>query len=266
MKKFNPLYYFLFILLIMGAFAAMAQNSYGLKIMGGVAFAFGLIFIIEFITLFVSSEKKDGYMLLEPVCLFLISFIFGLRVFYIRFPYIELLFGIAATLLAFVYLRKMIMRFRHFQTKNNFLAMFVLVFHLSIILFLISLALIPLIPFMAEITGAGALILLLSFVVAAFFRKDLLVDAEKISAFSTVKYFKDHSIIIVSIFLLFSFYFGFNRIGILPAIYSDEFPRAYFELVDNATSKKEKPVDGKYKYEEFMENYQKFLEHNNIKD
>ncbi|HJS55016.1 MAG TPA: hypothetical protein VJ765_10740, partial [Chitinophagaceae bacterium] len=67
---------------------------------------------------------------------------------------------------------------------------------------------------------------------------------------------------IVSFFLLFTLYFGFNRIGLLPGIYSDEYPKAYFELVNKATSKKEKPVDGKYKYEEFMEKYDQFLKNN----
>ena len=48
MKNYNPIYYFLFILLVTGAFASMAQNSYGIKMMGGVAFAFGLVFLVEF--------------------------------------------------------------------------------------------------------------------------------------------------------------------------------------------------------------------------
>ena len=86
------------------------------------------------------------------------------------------------------------------------------------------------------------------------------------SAFKLVKHFQDHSIIIVCLFLLFSLYFGLNRIGILPGVYSDEFPKAYLELVNKASSGKAKPVDGKYKYEEFMDKYQQFLKHNNIKD
>jgi len=94
----------------------------------------------------------------------------------------------------------------------------------------------------------------------------LLVDGENISAFKMVTYFKDHSIIIIFIFLLFSFYVGFNRIGVLPGVYSDKFPQVYYELVDNAASKKEKPVDGRYKYEEFKKKYNQFLKHNNIKD
>jgi len=266
MKKYNTIFYLLFILLVMGTFASMAQNSYGLKIMGGVAFVFGLVFIAEFISVLRKNDEKDRFALIEPSCLFLLSVIFGFRVFYIHFPYIELLFGAAAVLLALFYLMEMILRFRHFQNKNNFLAMLVIVYHLSIILFLASLAMVPFAPKIAEVTGAAALILLLVFIAAGFFRKDLLVDGENVSAFKMVRRFKGHSVIIVSLFLLFSLYIGFNRIGVLPDIYSDEFPRAYFELVDKATSKKEKPVDGKYKYEEFMEKYQQFLKHNKIKD
>ena len=112
MRRFNPIYYLLFILLVMGAFASMAQNSYGLRIMGTVAFSFALVFLIEFISVLRRKGKADIYALLEPVCLFVLSFIFGLRVFYIHFDYIELLFGAAAVVLGLIYLRKMIMRFR----------------------------------------------------------------------------------------------------------------------------------------------------------
>ncbi len=42
MKSYNTLYYLLTVLLIMGAFASMAQNSYGMQIISVVCIAFGL--------------------------------------------------------------------------------------------------------------------------------------------------------------------------------------------------------------------------------
>lgn len=265
MRRFNPIYYLLFILLVMGAFASMAQNSYGLRIMGTVAFSFALVFLIEFISVLRRKGKADIYALLEPVCLFVLSFIFGLRVFYIHFDYIELLFGAAAVVLGLIYLRKMIMRFRFYQFKNRPLALFVLVFHLSIIFFLLSFALVPFFPKTAEVMGVCALFFLLGFMIAGSFRKDWLVDGENVAAFTMVRHYKDHSIIIVSLCLLFSLYIGFNRIGVLPGIYSDEFPRSYFELVEKATLKKERPVNGKYRYEEFMARYREFLNNHGVK-
>ncbi len=266
MKKNNPIYFLLFILLIMGAFASMAQNNYGLKLIGGVAFVFALVFIVEFISMVRTKYKKDIFTLAEPVCLFILSFIFGLRVFYIQFSYIEWLFAAAAILLVLIYGQKMILRYRQLQYNNNLLGKLILVFHLCLILFLISLVMVPFAPNIAAVAGLAAFVLLFIFIAARFFKQHFLVDGENISSFSMVKSFKDHSIVIVSLFLLFSLYFGLNGMGILPGIYSDEFPGVYNELVNKASLMKEKPVNGKYKYEEFMEQYLQFLKHNNIKD
>lgn len=262
MKKFNAIYFFLFILLVMGAFAAMAQNSYGLKILGGVAFTFSLMFIIEFITRVKRKENKDVFTKIEPVCLFILSFIFGLRVFYIHFKYVELLFGIAAALLAIIYLRKMMLRYNEFRNKNKVLSALVIVFHLSIIFFLASLALVPFLPVIAESIGIASFVLLMLFILVGFLKKNLLVEGEPLSAFQMIRQYKGHSIIIITLIIMLSFYVGFNKVGILPGVYSDEFPRAYFKLVDDATKGKEKAVDGTYKHEEFMDQYKKFINNN----
>jgi hypothetical protein len=262
MKKFNALYFILFILLVMGAFASMAQNSYGPKIMGGVAFSFGLLFIAEFVITIGRKGKEDLLTKVEPVCLFILSFIFGLRVFYIHFNYVELLFGVAAVLLAILYIRKMILRYHQFQEKSNVLSILIVVFHLSIVLFLVSLALVPFYPKLAEATGIGSFALLLIYVITGFLKKKLLVEGEAVSAFDLLKQYKGHSIIIITLIVMFSFYIGFNKLGILPGIYSDEFPRAYFELVNKAASGKEKSSEGKFKYELFKEKYDQFIKHN----
>ena len=266
MKKYSLIYYLLFILLVMGSFASMAQNSYGLKIMGGAGFVFGLLFLIEFISLLRKKGNRDVFALMEPLCLFFLSVILALRLYYIHFSYVELLFAAAGVLLALIYLRKMILNFRDIQPKNNLMAIIIGVFHLSIILFFVSLVMVPFSQRISEVAGIVAFVLLLGFIVTGLVRKDLMVDGEKISSFRMVAYFKDHSIIIGVLFLLFSLYIGFNRIGLIPGIYSDKFPQAYFRLIDDVTKQNEKPVNGKYKYEEFMDEYKQFLKHNKIKD
>ncbi len=259
MKKFNTLYYLLFILLIMGAFASMAQNSYGLNIMGGVAFIFGILFLIQLYFLISKKGKKDVLGIAELAGLFVLTVLLGFRIFYIYFPYVEYVFSLAGILLMFVYLRKMFLRFNEIGSKNKLLSILIILFHVSIILFLISLVLVPFAPKAGEFAGIGGFVLLLIFIVTGFAKKELLVDGNKVSAFSTVTHFKDHSIVIVTLFLLFSLYVGLKMIGVLPGIYSDEFPQAYFKLVEDASSRKEKPVDGKYKFEEFKKKYDDFL-------
>jgi hypothetical protein len=76
-----------------------------------------------------------------------------------------------------------------------------------------------------------------------------------------VKLFRDHSVIIVSLFILLTLYTGLNRIGLLPGIYSDQFPQEYFRLVEKASSGQEKAIDGKYRHSNFKEQYELFLEH-----
>ncbi|MBK8496005.1 MAG: hypothetical protein IPL50_14070 [Chitinophagaceae bacterium] len=206
MKKYNALYYLLFILLVMGAFAAMAQNGYGMTIMGGVSVVFALVFLAEFITVLRKEGPVHVYRLAEAACLFVIAAIFGLRVFYIHFPYVEWLFGIAALLLALLYLRKMISRYRYFSEKNRSMALLVLLFHSSIILFLVSLFLVPVAAWSSELCGIAAFVLLVVFLSVALLKKELPVEGENMSAFGMVRGLKDHSVIIISLFVLFSLY------------------------------------------------------------
>ena len=169
-------------------------------------------------------------------------------------------------MLALIYGQKMILRYRKLQTKNSLLATLVLIFHCCIILFLISILMIPFAVKISAVTGVAAFVLLLVFIASWFFKKHFLVDGENISSFSMVKSFKDHSIVIVSLFLLFSLYTGLNGMGLLPGIYSDEYPGGYYDLVNKTSSSNEKSVNGKYKYQDFMEKYEEFLKHNNSKN
>lgn len=265
MKKYNALYYLLFILLVMGTFASMAQNSYGLKIMGGVAFAFGLIFLLEFVNIIGKKETRDGYALAELAAMIVFSAIFGCRVFNIHFPFIEWLFAAAGIWLVFFYIRKLFIRFHRLVFRNKRLAWLGVFFHLSIILFLVSLIMIPFASQKAEWAGMAAFALLLIFIIGAFVKRDDLVDGNKVTTMEMVTGYRDHSIVLASLFLLFSLFAAFNKAGLIPAIYSDEFPQAYFKLVDDASARKEKPVQGKYKHEEFKKMYEQFLKHNDIR-
>ncbi|HSU27237.1 MAG TPA: hypothetical protein VLJ68_02570 [Chitinophagaceae bacterium] len=262
MRKYNALYFLLFILLVMGAFASMAQNSYGLKIMGGVAWAFGLIFLAEMITIWRRKVKMDPFVFGELTALFIFAIIFGCRIFYIHFPYIEWLFAAAGAFLVFFYARKLFIRCRRLYKRNLRLALLGLIFHLSIVFFLVSLVLIPFAGKKSEWSGMAGFALLLIFMLGALIKRNDLVEGEKTTAVQMVTGYRDHSIILASIFLLFSLYAISSRAGLLPPIYSDEYPQSYFDLVNKASTGKEKSVDGKYQYQRYMEKYNQFLKRN----
>jgi hypothetical protein len=259
MRKNNVIFFLLFILLVMGAFASMAQNSYGLKIMGGVALAFGLIFLTEFVGALSGKGQRDVYAFSELAAMIVFSMVFGFRVFHIYFSYIEWLFVAAGLFLVFFYLRKLVIRYRRLVARNRRLAILGLIFHLSLILFLVSLVLIPFAFQKTEWLGFGAFALLLVFIIGALVKQDDLVDGNKVTAMQMITGYRDHSIVLASLFLLFSLFTAFSKAGLVPGIYSDEFPRAYYELLNKPASREEKSPDGKYKYEEFLDQYRLFL-------
>lgn len=259
MRRYNSIYYLLFILLIMGAFAAMAQNRYGLRIIGVVGFAFSLMFLLSLVSLLRRNQKPSVSSVVELVCLAVVALIFGLRVFYIYFPFVEWIFVAACAGLIIIYSGRMMERYKFYRARNTGLGGLVLVYHAGLVLSLVCLVLAPFFPRFSEMLSVLAFIFLLVFLAAGILNKNYLVEGQEITSFSILKNFRDHSVLIAIFFSLFFLYFGLNRLGVIPAIYSDEFPRAYYELVNQSGSEKEKSADNKYKYELFKEKYDEFI-------
>jgi len=249
----------------MGAFASMAQNSYGLKLMGGVAFVFAGVFLIELIGALTSEEKKEGMILAELMAMIPFAAIFGCRVFNIYFPFIEWVFVAAGVCLLFFYIRKLFVRYRRLTDKNQRLATLGFIFHLSIILFLLSMILSPFTIQVAEWVGMAGFVLLLLFIIGALIKKFYLVEGNNVTVLQMITGYRDHSIVLALLFLLFSLFTALNKTDLLPGIYSEEYPRAYNELINDAASGKEKQIDGKTQRELFKEKYDEFVKRNGIK-
>jgi len=266
MKSYNTVYYLLTVLLIMGGFASMAQNSYGLTIISAVCIAFGLIFFVQFIQALGSDAPNKTEQSVEFFTLFVLSFIFTLRTMQIYFPFIEWLFAAASITLGLNYLTRLQHWFRLICPKDKTLATLILIAYLSIVLFCIAMVEITFKPRIARWTGALALMLVFVFLLAALLKRHFLMDGENKSAFSIIARFKDRLYLLLSLFIIFSLYFGLSAANILPKLYSDKFPQAYFELVNNAETGKEKPINGEFKYQVFKKNYDRFVERNMKKD
>jgi hypothetical protein len=168
----------------------------------------------------------------------------------------------AITVLIFFYILQMVARFRHYQNKDRFLATLVIAFHLSIIFFLISFGLFLFAPSVGTVAATLAMAFLLFFIVGGLLRKQALIEGSNFSALKMVTGFRDHSLILIALFLLFTIYFGLNSVGVLPGIYSDEYPQAYFELINKAATGRQKTANGEYKYQEFLDKYKEFIKHN----
>lgn len=260
MRKYVTIYYLLCVVLILGAFAAMAQNSYGLVLLGVVAGAFAIVFLLQLVTyLNKKRESRDYLILLEHLSLILISAILSLRIFYIRFMFVEEIFILSGLLLALVFLIRLVRNYKTLVLKNKIMGWTVLVFQVSIILYAVSMAIAPLYPPLSEPIGILAFLSLIVFAISGIINKDVLVDGEKQTVFTFVNRFRDHSIILIAVFMIFTGYMGLTKFGVVPRMYTDEYPQAYFQLVNKADAGLEDRLNGKYQHEEFKEMYDRFV-------
>jgi hypothetical protein len=259
MKSNNTIYFLLLVLLVLGAFASMAQNSYGMTILGIVAGSFSLLF---FYRLFMMLKKgsRDRVRQAEVLCLGLLALLIALRILNIHSRVTETIFAGAGLVLAGIYLWKMKESFD--RSRNQPVSMNIIVpfFYLSLSLFLLSMITFSLLPLPSFILTILALLTLVSFLIMAALKKDAIVEGEPYSAINQIAARKDQSLILMSMFILFFLHTALSNFGILPKLYSDQFPQAYYGLLKNAESRKETAVDGKFRHDEFKKEYNTFVD------
>lgn len=260
MKKSNTLYYLLFVLLILGAFASMAQNSYGMTILGGVAGFFTLLFFYQLFLRLNKKSNKDRMGELEFLCMGIMSLLIALRIFNIHSALTEIIFASAGLTLAFIYLSKTVSAFMAFKTKTSLPSVSIAAYYLSISLFILSLVTFTLLPQPSFVMGLVAFFLLVAFLIISLVKKDTIIEGETFSVFKLVRGFRDQSVILMSLFFVFSLYIGLSTAGILPKLYTDQFPQAYYSLLRDADTRKDQPVNGKYRHDAFKKNYEIFVE------
>lgn len=258
MSRYLTYYYLLFFLLITGAFASMAQNAYGMTILGISATFFGILFAIQWLRAW-NKKEKNGLTLTELTCLVILSALLALRVFNLHFKSVETLFTATAIILAAVYVIRLARFFNPKTRMDGKISWLVLFYYLSLILFLLASSLTPFIPGAVAPAGILAFVLLLLFVTGSWISRDQIVEGEKTSGFLFVSRFKDCSALLLSLFILFTLYTGLTRLGWLPKMYTSVYPQTYYQLVSQAETGKEVPVDGKYKHEEFKARYDAFI-------
>lgn len=262
MKTYHTIYFLLFVLLIMGAFASMAQNSYGLKLLGFVAIAFGLLFLYQFGKHLMKKEGRDVFTEVELISLSTLSFIYALNVFNVHSLITELIFVAAALVLALIYIKKLIDAWHKLKAGNRALALLIATFYVSIILFIIHLITGLYSPMVSKLAGVAGFLVMIIFLVGAIMKGSFIVEGESISAFKWIIDTKDRSGLLISIFAMMAVYLGLSSAGVLPQLYVDDLPQAYYEMVKSSGSGVEQKIDGKDKHELFKTEYQKFIKRN----
>lgn len=255
--------FILIALIIIGLFAAMARNNYGFDLVAmacfGLAILYGAQLLWKIVTDFYHLSTKDISGFLELFLLSLLIMIFGFRFFYINLPAGETLFTIISSLLLLNYVLLGYGTFKTVINKNSSLAKIAIWLHASLCLFILSMLLQITNPDVSKILGVLGLVIAIPFLYEAIRSRQFNYSDKTITAIQFVIKSKSKAGLLFAFFISAGFYLVLADFGIIPKVQDAEKPKAYLDLINNAETGKEKPVDGKYQHEKYKEAMDTFL-------
>lgn len=260
-RQFITFIYIFFLTIVIGVFAAIALNDYGVVLIAIGCFGISFIYILKMYSIYsVEKPRLPKRLLIQEYGLMaIIMALFGLRALRIRFEFVEWVFVVSALMMVYVYIRYfMIMRKEYKINKELFYSAGLLYF--SIILFFISLSLTFFSQDITTIFGAISFAMSLGFIAWYFWvGRTTIYKEESVNLFKEIFQYVNLSPIILAMILLISTYMGLFQINVLPPIYTGETPVRYEHLLNKSIRGETDIIDGKAKHEIYWEEYQKFL-------
>ncbi len=132
-------------------------------------------------------------------------------------------------------------------------------FYLAILLFILSLGIRIINPNWSSMIGLLGAVASAPFMVSILLKKQYDYSSGSITLFQFVVKTRNKAGLLFMFFILSGIYVGLSNLNIIPAIENAEKPRTYIQLINNAESGLEKPINGKYKHEIYKEAMDKFL-------
>jgi hypothetical protein len=253
MNRAVTIYFLLFMLLITGAFASMAQNNYGFVLIGFVALCFALFFLVQLFNKFRGTGKRSLSSLAELSALLVLSLAAAVNAFHIPVPFFGYLAMAAALVLAVVYLNSLISSIR--DGKSN---TWTVLYYAGVLLFLFSFALNAFVPVVAVYAELLAFVCLLIFLVGRMIIPMIKSGWSLEKVLDLVGGFRNRSFLVASLFFCMALYGLAVRAGALPPLYSDAYPKVFFdmtgtgEVAEGGNRTATSPAQFKEAYERFV--------------
>jgi len=256
MRKNIILYYILLLLLVMGAFAAMALNSYGIILMSYVALGFGLLFLFEMFLLLPKEEEMNApykaSLAVELACLSGLCLLYFLRGISVEVPYSLLLKFILFAFLFGVNAYHLVRAWWYANQTPIRVKGSIALYFAALLLYIAS----SYLPTAAiGLAIALAVACQLAFLMFGWWKGQVILNGEETSAFKKVIQFRNKSGIQLIFFTLASLYFVLNSTHLLPPLYNGSLPNGYSKLVDQWQQDKTRtnPDDFEQAYKKFLE-------------
>jgi hypothetical protein len=250
-------------LVLLGLFSIMAQNSYGFTLIGVSCFGLAALYLSQITGKltedFQGSEKGSLLTISELFLLALITALFGFRAFYIRIPYADIIFMMLCSLLLIVYTLIFRQIFMPVKIASPLLSRDTGFFYASVLIFLSAMVARILNPFLSSILGSLGLIASLPFLISLLRNKKYSYSGRSVTMFQFIIGSRHKAGMLFLFFIFSAVYVGLSTLHLVPTIGNTDKPPAYIELINQAETGREKPVNGGYKHEIFKEAMDKFL-------
>ena len=255
MKRYSTVYFLLFALFLLGAFASMAQYSYGMKICGLASLGFSVAFLVELWSIQVSEKKRIRHSL-ELASLALLSLVFTFRNFSIEWLYFNVLQTVGLTIILVLLCYSAFTQIKAEKTGRE--AITITIYYTSVILFVLSALLGIVFPQLTPYIIVTALVFLSLFVVLAAIVRPVSINGDAMSIWGYLRHqLKDKSALILIACILVIGFGTLHASGVLPRLYYGTYPQGYQNLIESGVSSSDQNKSG-----EFKERYEVFLERN----
>jgi hypothetical protein len=243
-------------LLVMGAFASMALNSYGVGLMAYTMLGFAIAFLLDLILILPRQQsilKSDKRLLgAELVLLALLCLIYFSEGVNALIPFASWILFISIVLLMLINVYHFYQSWRSEQRAPLKLKIAIACYFTALILLYIS----NYLPgFLGRVGSLTSLILIAVFLVIGWWRGIVLIEGEEVTAMQRVVRYKNKSGIQLIILGLVTAYYLLSSLNILPPLYVGSMPNAHQQVVrewqqDNS---KTSPQDFEQAYKTFLE-------------
>ena len=261
-RQFETLLFVFFLIIVIGGFAAIAQNDYGVTLIAVGCFGLAAILLLRIhnVVTTLKPQLPKNLLMQEYVALAAMMVLFGLRALRIRFEYVEWLFVLVTLAVAISYIRYIRILWEKYRS-DRVLSLGMMMLYSSIVLFCVSLSLNFYSFDISLILGVISFVLALGFLTWHYRKgREVIFEEREVSLFGEAFQFFNLSPVILTIVLIMSAYMGLYQMNVLPALYTGEVPVRYEQLLNSGLSQEGGVEEGRAQHEVYWSEYQKFLQ------
>jgi len=260
MNRTVVVYCTLMLFVVMGAFASMALNNYGVLIMSYASLAFSILFFINLIVLAqrtdmpAAGKRMRG---IELAALVSLCFLLAFRGLTIDIPFRSIVIPVLLMILMFIHLFDFSKIWNTVGTAPAKMKVGIVCYFGTLFLLIGAFYLFGVLPGLALVFAMLSFLLLVIFFLLSGRRNAVIVEGEKTNPFHMVSGFKTKSAILMVGLALVISYNSLNTLDVLPPLYFGSMPNGYYKVAQQAKdakagSKAIDPESFEYAYKKFV--------------